>query len=261
MKRFLIISTGGLCLVAVLSAQTFADGDADKKDKTEAVLDGFVKFLAGDSQIDAAVRDKVLAVVKKHRQSKQTRDFALTDGLRELSTDFKKALALLGDEDFDAAIALLKPFAESKNPYLAAESRYYLARALMLQEKYEPALPHLEKLDGDLAAKTMRTGEALFLKGMAQLHLLKRKQAAADLARFLKEHPEAPQRLRVAAWRQLEVMRSIQRGSLPDIHQHMEFSRRKLALKDSGEKTQDVQKRIVAMLDKMIKQAEKKGGT
>ena len=266
MKRFRIISAGSVCLVVVLAGNTFADAEKTKavktkKDQTAAVIDAFVTAIKNDTKVDAGIRRKVLQSVEKLRKNKETRDFALTEGLRELSAEFRKALELLGAEDFKSAIAVLKPLAGSKNPFLAAESRYYLARAFMLQEKYELAIPHLEKIDRELASKTLRAGECLFLKGMAQLHLLKRKAAGADLTKFLKRYPDAPERLRIAAWRQLEVLRSIELGSLPDIHQHMQFSRRKLALENSGDETRKVQKKIVAMLDKMIKEAEKKGGS
>jgi len=260
MQRFRILTVGSACLVAVMSCGAFAD-DKSKSDPADAVLDAFVQALKADKSVEAAARDKALAAVEKLRKDKETREFALTEALRELSPEFQKALSALGAEDLPAAIETLKPLAGSKDDFLAAESRYYLARAYILQEKYELALPHLDKLEADLASKTIRSGESLFLKGASQLHLLKRKEAAASLAQFLKKYPTAPERLRVAAWRQLEVLRSIGKGTLPDIHQHMLFSRRKLALQDAGKETQKVQQRIVAMLDKMIEEAEKKGGT
>jgi TolA-binding protein len=260
MQRFRILTVGSACLVAVMSGGAFAD-DRKAADPADAVLDAFVKSLQADKSVDADARTKALAAVQKLRKDKENREFAITEALRELSPEFRKALGALGAEDFKTAIDGLKPLVESKNEFLAAESRYYLARAYIFQEKYEFALPHLDKLDTDLASKTIRGGESLFLKGASQLHLLKRKEAAATLAQFLKKYPKAPERLRVAAWRQLEVLRSIGQGTLPDIHQHMLFSRRKLALKDSGEQTQKVQQRIVAMLDKMIKEAEKPGGS
>lgn len=260
MQRFRILTVGSACLVAIMSGGSYAD-DRKPADPTDTVLDAFVKMLQTDKSVEAGARTKALAAVEKLRKDKDNREFALTEALRELSPEFKKAMAALGAEDLKTAIGALKPLADSKNEFLAAESRYYLARAFILQEKYELALPHLDKLETDLASKTIRNGEALFLKGASELQLLKRKEAAASLAQFLKKYPKAPERLRVAAWRQLEVLRNIAKGTLPDIHQHMLFSRRKLALQDSGKKTQQVQQKIVAMLDKMIKEAEKKGGT
>lgn len=259
MQRFRILSTGSLCLVAVLSGPVWAD---DKQpDPQQAVIDAFVKSLEGDKQLDAGVRKAALDVVAKLRKDDEARELVVTEALRQISPDFKKGVAALGDEDFKTATAALKPLAESKNPFMAAESRYLLARAMMLQERYEDALPHLEKLAGPLAARSLHAAEAAFLKGAAELYLLKRKEAGDSLAAFLKKYPHASERLRVAASRQLEILHTIQQGSLPDIHLHMQFVRRKLALQDSGAGTRKTQKKIVAMLDKLIKEAEKKGGS
>ncbi|MFQ5730396.1 MAG: tol-pal system YbgF family protein [Planctomycetaceae bacterium] len=259
MQPFRILSTGSLCLVAVLTSGGWADGK--KPSRTDAVIDGFVKSLESDRQLDADDRKAALDVVAKLRKSEDARDFAVTEALRQISPDFKKALAALGDEDLKTAVSAFRPLADAKNAFLAAESRYFLARAMMLQERYEDALPHLEKLAGPLSGKTLRAGEAAFLKGAAELYLLKRKEAAASLSLFLKKYPHASERLRVAAWRQLEILQTIRKGSLPDIHLHMQFVRRKLALQDSGGDTRKTQKKIVAMLDKLIEEAEKKGGS
>ena len=261
MKRFQILSAGAVCFVAMLTCGAFADDKKSKVDATDAVIDAFVKSIPSDKSVDQSAHKKAMAAVEKLRKNKDTREFAVTEAFRELSPEFRKAVEALGREDFETAVKLFTPLTKSNNEFLVAECRYYLARAFILQENYELALPHLDKITTDLASKSVRAGESLFLKGAAQLHLLKRKEAAATLAAFLKNYPNAPERLRVVAWRQLEVLRIIGKGSLPDIHQHMLFSRRKLALQDSGKETREAQRRIVAMLDKMIKKAEKNGGT
>lgn len=270
MRRFRILSLGGLSLAMLLSAglwnglairSTHADDKKTPPNPDEKIIDAFVQSLKSDASVKKEAREAALKKVEELRKDESSRDYAITDALREVSPEFSKALSKLGDEDFPAAIKLLQPLTTSRNEYLAAEARYFVARAMILEENYEGALPHLEKLVGELSGKTIRAGEALFLKGASQLHQLKRKEAGKTLSEFLKKYPHASERLRIAAWRQLEALKTIEKGSLSDVHHHMEFSRRRLALKDSGKQTRDAQKRIVAMLDKMIKDAEKKGGT
>lgn len=259
MRHFRILTAGSICLVAAMAADVPAE-ETTKPDRLAKVIDGYIAHLKADKTLPEDVRKAALVKAEELRKSDETRDFAITDSLRELSPVFKKALAALGAEDFKTATPLLTELTKSKNPYMQAQSRYFLARSAMLQEKYEQALPHLQALNGDLVAQSTHPGEVMFLTGMAQLHVLKRKEAAKTLADFLKNYPDAPERLRVAAWRQLELLQTITVGSLADIHQHMELSRRRLNLKHSGDKTQETQKKIVAMLDKMIKEAEKNQG-
>ena len=263
MRRFQLLSVGSATLAMLMAAGVSAD-DAKKKktgpDPNQKIIDAFVKAVKADGSIKADAKKSALAKVDKLRKDESSREYVITDALREVSTEFSKALSSLGAEKFAEAIKGLTPLVKSKNLWLAAEARYFIARASILEENYEAAMPHLDKLTGELADKTVRAGESLFLKGASQLHQLKRKEAGKSFSAFLKKYPHASERLRIAAWRQLEALQTIEKGSLADVHHHMEFSRRRLALKDSGKETRVVQKRIVTMLDKMIKELEKKGG-
>jgi hypothetical protein len=64
--------------------------------------------------------------------------------------------------------------------------------------------------------------------------------------------------MKIGAWRQLEQLKLIEDGTLSDVFAKMEFSRRRLALEDSGKPTQEEQKKIVAILEQLIKEAEEK---
>ena len=114
----------------------------------------------------------------------------------------------------------------------------------------------LKELTGKLAEKTLYGGDALFLLGACQTQLSTAPMRSRSLERFLKQYPEAPERLRVGAFRQLEELKAMKNGSLVDVEDRMVFSRRKLSLEDAGDQTREEQGRIVAMLDKLIKEAE-----
>ena len=53
-------------------------------------------------------------------------------------------------------------------------------------------------------------------------------------------------------------MQGIKEGKLDDVYQRMDYSRRRLTQIETGERTQEEQKKIVNMLTKMIKEEEKK---
>jgi tetratricopeptide (TPR) repeat protein len=190
------------------------------------------------------------------KSEEEGRSLAITEGLRELYPEFRDALEAMGEENLAAANTSLSTLATSADPYLAAEASYFLARVQLLQERYEEALPLLESLEEKYADKTMRGGESLFLLGVAQSQMLKREEAIVSLQRYLDENPTAPERMKVGAWRQLEQLRMVEEGTLSDVYTRMDFSRRRLALEDSGGDTRSEQQKIVSILEKLIKEAE-----
>ena len=64
--------------------------------------------------------------------------------------------------------------------------------------------------------------------------------------------------MRVSAWRQVQRLQKIKEGELDDVHQRMEYSRRRLGLEKTNDPTQGEQEKVVTMLTKLIKKAEKK---
>lgn len=236
----------------------FAD---DAAAKPASVLDAFVEACRDDEKLADDKRTKVLELVEGLKKDGYGQDAILTEALRELHPDFGKALTALGEEELDRATAELEKLAGAGDPFLAAESTFFLARAHLMREDCEAALPLLEKVLGDMSGRTTHAAEALFLCGVAEAGLLDRKQAVETLGRFLKEHSDAPERMLVAAWRELHRLKQMEKGSLVDAQDHMEFSRRRLTLERSGEKTLEAQGEIIAMLDKLIEEAEKQGGS
>src|SRR5207249_10642849 len=118
--------------------------------------------------------------------------------------------------------------------------------------------PLLSNLQGKLADKTTRRGEVSFLRGVAEVALLKHGEAMETLNRFLTDYPDAPERMRVGAFRQFEQLKLFQEGTLSDVHLRMDYSRRKLTLADTGGETRQQQDKIIEILAKLIKEAEER---
>jgi TolA-binding protein len=228
------------------------------------VIDGFVKSLSENKQLDDAKRQAVIALVATQRADAERRGSTITDALSAIDPDFRAALGALGDEETSKAIDGLKKLSGSADPYLAAEATYFLARAYVMEQRSEDAALVLKKLAGPMADQSLYAGEALFLLGTVHSQLLDRQPAIATLEKFVKENPDAPERLRVAAFRQLEQLKGLKEGTLVDAEDRMGFSRRKLSIEDSGDRTRNEQDKIVSILDVLIKEAEeqeKQGGT
>jgi hypothetical protein len=109
-----------------------------------------------------------------------------------------------------------------------------------------------------LAEYTLHAGAALYFSGVAQANLLENQRAIQSFNSFLDLFPKAPERLRVAAWRQIQMISAIEEGGMEDVLQRMDFSHRRLELEQTNDTTQGQQDKIVTMLQKMIIEQEKK---
>ena len=180
---------------------------------------------------------------------------SLTAPLRRVYPDFAEALKAASDEPSDGIDKLLK-LSNSDNDFLASEASYYLARLLIGEGRYEESLPHLKKIRDQWRNETLRFGEVLYYQGLSYSNMLQRTAASDSLHDFVENHPNESPRLLGAALDIIASLERVNRGSIDDVASHMEFSRRKLGLKDVGENTQVAQFKIIEMLDELIKRAE-----
>jgi tetratricopeptide (TPR) repeat protein len=240
--------------VVLLASVSFADAAVD----ANKVLDAFVASVQASPTATAEQKRIVAELVKQLRDTPEDRAAAITESLRLLNPEFKEALAALGEDNLGAAIVGLTKLRDASEPYLAAAASFYLARAYMLDEHFEEALPLLADLQGKWADQTPSGGEVLFLRGVAEVALLRHGEAMATLTQFLSEYPDAPERMRVGAFRQLEQLKLFQEGTLSDVHLRMDYSRRKLSLEDTGTDTRVQQDKIIDILAKLIKEAEER---
>ncbi len=247
----------GLVAAIVLAAAPALAAVRTVEQETK-IVDGFIEAVKENKELAADQAQKAVDAAAALKTEEDGRPIAITEGLREIYPAFREALRAVSEENLAAAGTALADLTTSPDPYLAADASYFSARVMLLQERYEEALPLLDTIEAKFADKSMRSGEALFLQGVAQAQMLKRKDAIASLERYIEENPNAPERMKIGAWRQLEQLKLIEDGTLSDVFAKMEFSRRRLALEDSGAPTQTEQKKIVAILEQLIKEAEEK---
>lgn len=208
------------------------------------------------AEAPAELKARALEAIEAVAAEPDARSMAVTEALRELSPEFRDALQALVDEDLSTATTGLSKLESSENPHLAADAAFFHARALFMQERYEDAAVLLDKVLKTDTAAALHRGEAQFLKAIAESQTLDYTKAIASLEAFVKDNPTAPERLLFGAQRQIEQLRLVEEGKLSDVQMRMDFSRRRLGLFDSGEGTRNEQKKIVTMLEKLIKEAE-----
>jgi len=238
---------------------------------TAALLTMFLALpaVAGDTDVVDSFRDHVKSLdvkaAQKQSAEKQIDAFvaespvdAITEGLIAIYPEYGTAIDSSEDDDTNAAVKLLTPLTKSDDKFLAADASFFMARMLMNDEQFESALPLLDSLKKEYEGHTLHAGTSDYFLGVAHAGMLDNKKAIKSFIEFLDSNPEAPERMQVSAWRQVQRLQTIEEGKLDDVHQRMEYSRRRLGLQKTNDPTQVEQDKIVTMLSKLIKEAEKK---
>jgi tetratricopeptide (TPR) repeat protein len=183
---------------------------------------------------------------------------AVTSALCRLYPNYEAAVRASDDDDLQQARQLLGGLTGSEDRFLAADASFYLARTLMNHERFEEAKQLLDALNGPLIDYSTHRTITQYYQGLAQAGLLQNDEAIKSFMEFLQFNADAPERLRVSAWRQVQEIQAIKKGEMDDIYQRMDFSRRRLEITEPGERTQEEQDNIVKMLKKLISEQEKK---
>ena len=252
MKRF-------LTLAILLAATTLAQADDTPKPTDNATLfKAFATHVAGSDLYTAEQKRQIVKLQELIEASPEDIGSTISAGLMALYPEYDAAVTDIASDHLDRAVGNLKKLAASKDAYLAANARYYLARAYAIDERYEDALPLLEKLMKTGADKTQYLGEATFLKGVCEVETLQRKSALKTLQSFVKQYPNSSERLLIGAMHMIDELAFMEDGTMADVQDRMDYSRRRLDIAESGQRTQEEQNRIIKILDKLIEEAEKK---
>ncbi|MCH2183170.1 MAG: hypothetical protein MK108_14315 [Mariniblastus sp.] len=251
--RQMILAMLGLLLVVGTTTCPVA---ARELTSTDDLVASFLAHVNQLESVDESRREQARALANQFADNSP--EDAITEGLIALYPDYAAAVAASDDDDVQQSLALLQPLSESEDRFLAADASFYLARAMMNNEQFEQALPLLKRLNDDLADHSAQRGSATFFRGVAQSGLLQNSEAIASFMEFLEDYPQAAERLRVSAWRQVQQLQNVKQGQMTDIYQRMDFSRRRLELEEPDQVTQEQQDKIVSMLAKLIKEQEKK---
>ncbi len=246
-----------LILVSVAVFLTAPAESMGARDGVDEVVKRFAAHLESMNNLDATVRKEINDVLSVAKDDYSAAE-AITSSLARIYPDYEKAIMGTNSDEPGSSLELLTSLTGSEDPFLAADASFLLARVLMNDERHEQAMVHLERLTKQLSGYTVHTGPACYFAGMALASMLDNQGAIGTLKQFLEGYPDAPERLRVSAWRQLQALSAIEEGQLSDVLQRMEYSRRRLQIGETDKPTQTEQDRIVTMLQTMIEEEEKK---
>ena len=219
------------------------------------ILQSFEKHLA-----QLTVQPEALNSAKETLNSLKSESIAdaITEALIHVYPEYESAIEASDNDDVQQAIAKLNKFSGSDDKFLAADASFYLARTLMNEERFEEALPLIQKVGREFTEFSVHLPTIQYYQGVAQEGLLMNDEAISSFMEFLHFNPEASERLRVNAWRKVQELQAIGEKKIEQVQLKMDYSRRRLKLAKSNEKTQTEQEEIVKLLSQLIKEQQKK---
>ena len=144
-----------------------------------------------------------------------------------------------------------------QDPFFRSNVAVAFAKAAATKKVYEEALEALSAVSPEAVVDP---SSYFFFKAVAEHATMKRDLATNSIIRLLDDVTDAPDRYKMVATLMFFDMQSWAGDpkDLSNIEKLMDNSGRRLDLGRAGEKTQDIQKKIVFRLDELIKEMENK---
>ena len=146
---------------------------------------------------------------------------------------------------------------EKADPFLRDNLALFYGRYLAQRNMFDEALEVLEPLD---PAKVVDPATCLFFKAVCQHQLIDKAAALATIDSLLKNTEAVPARYSTVADLMKYELQGIKPKSLDEISKRMSDVERRLDLGRAGQRVQQEEKRIVALLDEMIEKIEQSQG-
>ena len=182
----------------------------------------------------------------------------VADSLALGSPEAKAVVADARKADGPAPAAVPPVLKDAKqDPFFRTNLAVVFARSAGTKKAYEEALDALNGVSAEAAADP---AAFYFFKAVSEHALMRKDAAFASAERLIKDVAEAPDRYKVIAFQMaVELVNwSPDPKDMTNIERLMDNSGRRLDLSRPGEKTQDIQKKIVFRLDELIKEMENK---
>jgi hypothetical protein len=141
------------------------------------------------------------------------------------------------------------------DPFFRTNLALAFAKAAASKKVYEEAL---EALNAATPEQAVDPSALYFFKAVAEHATMRKDAASSSIVRLLDDVVDAPDRYKMVATLMFFEMQSWSPDpkDLSNIERLMDNSGRRLELARAGEKTQDIQKKIVFRLDELIKELE-----
>jgi len=243
-----------LCLAAFAAADNSQLAEKLKKRK----LDRFFKKTEQAANLNDAVRKQIMDL--REGATLGGEFGAIHQALLAMSSQYKRADALLMDDRFAAAAELLEGLMTSEDEYLRAYSTFRYALAQMNREDFETAIPAFVKVLNQYGRYVGCDVEAAFYLAVSLGQAREKEKAIVAAQRFLDDYPDAPERYRRAMEQMKNELVQEWESPLYDLAGRMSGAARRIEGGKTGDKTQGDQKEIVGIIDELIKRAQQQEG-
>ncbi len=183
---------------------------------------------------------------------------AADDLLRSASPTFDAAVKRHEAGDPEAAVALTKVLAETKDPLLAAHVRYHLARLFLDSDDPEHAIQVLNDYLLQNINRSPLDAEAAFFYAQALADIPMPEAALPRFAAFLKWFPEASERFRSAAHQRMGEIERQQESRLHGLADGMKKTTRDLRKQRTDKPVQTDQEKYLEELQQLIEEYQEK---
>lgn len=214
----------------------------------------FLKFV-DESGLPKEAKDMI---AKEYDKAKSSNDFreVIATCLVLMNRDYANGMVAFSSEKMKTAEKYFDKINPENNPYLKAYQLYYLARISVIQDNFERAEEILNDFLKSHLNFTTHQADAFFLLAVCYYNQFKREKAIGLLTEFEKRFPDAPERMIIGAYQLVNKIEGFEEGSMSDVEERMEYSRRKLKMEDIDKPAEDNQEKVVSILNKLIKEAE-----
>jgi len=142
---------------------------------------------------------------------------------------------------------------DRNEPLLTNNVRYFLARHLTLLTAYNDALSIFDTIDPKYVVDP---AGCLFHRAVCEQHLLMKSQGLKTLHLLLNQTQDVPTRYRKLAELMETDLQGVEEKTLGEVARQMKDVQRRLSLQQTDEGVQQVEEKIIATLDELIKKME-----
>jgi hypothetical protein len=186
----------------------------------------------------------------------------LTQGLAVLSARFREGLDAYDADQYEKCATIMRDLIAHANPFVSAQARVYEIKSLVSADHLLEAGARIAALGPDGKALVEQysyfLAEVTFLRAYCLLADLEYAAAGDALSDFVADFPGAPPRLTVPARQMLLELGNRRPGRIGDVVDLLDYSRRRLGHVDFGPRVQERQQRAVALLDRLIEEAQQR---
>lgn len=202
---------------------------------------------------------RIAAAAAQLQAGEVTPESFVPDALALIDPRFAAALSAFDRDEFTAATAAFAALCDDPDPFVAANATYFHARALIERGLLEEAEAALATATSDRVAQLQNTPYAphvWFLRAYAQAGNLRYEAADEALARIITDYVDAPEPVLLGTRQMRLEFERRERGTLDEVSTTMAYAAARLDVADPHERVPQRQAEAVALLDKLIKDAE-----